>query len=85
MSDNILSSVDQKRQRFIKVAERRVNVILTSLDNLGKCSNKRNYEYGDDEVKEIFREIDRKVKEVRILFQGTGSKKKVFKLSGKLR
>ncbi len=75
-----LKDISVKRQRFIKIAERRVNRILDSLDNLGKCSNKRNYDYTEDEVKNIFREIERKLKETRLQFQGEARSKGKFKL-----
>ena len=69
-----------RRERFIKIVERRVNSILDGLDNLGKCSNRRNYEYTDDEVRKIFREIERKVKETKLQFQGGMRNKGKFKL-----
>ena len=71
---------DIKRQRFIKIAERRVNRILSNLDSLAKCSNKRNYEYSEEEARKIFREIERKVKETRAQFQGEVRSKGAFKL-----
>ena len=72
--------ISAKRQRFIRIAERRVNSILDGLDNLGKCSNRRNYEYTDNEVRRIFREIGRKVKEVQLQFQGDVKRNRRFKL-----
>jgi len=71
---------DVKKNRFKKIAESRVNKILTNLDSLGKCSNTRNYEYTDVEVRKIFREIERKVKEVKIQFQGESRRKGRFRL-----
>ena len=69
-----------KRERFVRVVESRVNKILYNLDNLGKCANKRNYEYSEDEVKKIFRGIERKTREVKIQFQSSGGNKNKFKL-----
>lgn len=69
-----------KRERFIRVVEGRVNKILSNLDNLGKCSNKRNYEYSEDEVRKIFREIEHKVRETHLQFQGGTKSKGKFKL-----
>ncbi|MBN2075949.1 MAG: hypothetical protein JW762_10405 [Dehalococcoidales bacterium] len=69
-----------KRERFLRIAESRVNKVLDSLDNLAKCSNPRNYEYSDDEVRKIFREIERKVREVKLQFQGTTGNKQKFRL-----
>ena len=71
---------DVKRNRFKKIAESRVNKILANLDSLGKCSNTRNYEYTDVEVRRIFREIERKVKEVKIQFQGKAGNQQRFRL-----
>lgn len=71
---------DVKRERFTRIAESRVNRILTNLDSLGKCSNTRNYEYTDEEVRKIFREIDRKVKEVKTQFHGETGNQQRFRL-----
>jgi hypothetical protein len=69
-----------KRDRFVRIAERRVNKIIDNLDLLGKCANKRNYEYSEEEVRKIFREIQRKVKETRLQFQNGARNKGKFKL-----
>ena len=73
-------TVDVKRERFLRIAERRVNKILDSLDNLGKCSDRRNYNYTEEEVRKIFREIDRKVRETKHQFNGNSGKEKRFRL-----
>ena len=83
MSDNqIQVAVNNriKRERFIRIAESRVNRILDNLDTLGKCSNIRNYEYTEQEVNKIFREIDRKVKETKLKFQVNGESRQRFRL-----
>lgn len=69
-----------KRERFIRIVESRVNKVLSGLDNLSKCSNKRNYEYTEGDVRKIFREIERKVRETRLEFQGGTRSKGKFKL-----
>jgi hypothetical protein len=71
---------DIKRKRFIRIVESRVNKIFYNLDNLSKCSNKRNYEYSEEDVRRIFREIERKVKETRLQFQDGARNKGKFKL-----
>lgn len=70
---------ETNRERFIRIVERRVNIILKDLDSLGKCSNKRNYEYSDTDVKKIFGEIDKKCRETRALFGGQTNSRQ-FKL-----
>ena len=69
-----------KRNRFIRIIERRVDKALDDLDNIGKCSNRRNYEYNEDDVKKIFGAFEKKIKEIKQLFQSTDQKKKRFKL-----
>ncbi|MCK9400664.1 MAG: hypothetical protein M0Q51_11820 [Bacteroidales bacterium] len=70
----------EKRIRFVKIAEKRVNYVLKYLDSLGNCANRRNYEYSDKDVKKIFFELDKKLKEIKNKFEGGESDKSVFKL-----
>ena len=37
--------MNQKRERFIKIAENRTNKIISTLKLLGNCANKSNYDY----------------------------------------
>ena len=83
MSDSEVNNSEKKainHDRFIRIAERRVNQILDSLDNLGKCSNSKNYDYSDIEVRKIFREIDSKVREIKLRFKDQNISKRRFKL-----
>ena len=59
------------RDRFVRMAERRVNRIMDALDKLGDCSNQRNYDYSNTDIKKIFEKIEKKLKETRLKFQGT--------------
>jgi len=79
--DQSHTAKNAKRERFVRIAERRVNRILESLDSLGNCSNRRNYEYSEQDVKKIFNEVEKKIREVKLLFQGSSQDKKAFKLS----
>ncbi len=81
MSEKKNNETDTKRERFIRVAEKRVNNILDNLDMLGKCANKRNYGYSDQDVKKIFKEIDKKIREVKFLFEGIEENRKKFKIA----
>lgn len=78
--ENSAPKDDLKRKRFMKIAERRVNKVLDDLERLGKCSNKRNYEYTDEEVRRVFREIERKLRETRSLFQDGETRRGRFRL-----
>lgn len=61
-----MSSV--KRNRFEKVASNRVQKIIDFIGLLGNCANKNNYEYTDKDVELMFKEINRVLKETRILY-----------------
>jgi len=71
----------ERRERFVRIVEKRVNNIFQYLDSLGNCSNKRNYEYTEDDVKKIFNEIDKKVKETKGKFENKSSRKSNFRLN----
>lgn len=73
-------NIDAKRQRFVKIVERRVTKVLDDLDSLGKCSNKKNYRYDDDDFRKIFSAIDKKVKDIKILYKNNETSNNKFKL-----
>ena len=61
-------STEQKVERFYRVAERRTNNVLKALKLLGQCSNTRVYEYTDDDVQRMFREIERELRNAKQSF-----------------
>lgn len=69
-----------KRERFVKIAENRTNKILSMIKLLGNCSNKNNYTYTDDDVKQIFSAIDQELRITKSKFQEVQIDKKEFKL-----
>lgn len=71
---------DSKRARFVKIAENRTNKILDMLRLLANCSNKSNYEYDEDDVKQIFTAIEKEVKTTKNAFLGIESKEERFAL-----
>jgi len=72
--------MNQKKERFIKIAENRTNKILSTLKLLGNCSNKSNYDYTEEEVKKIFSAIETELKLTKQKFSKTNFKKKEFTL-----
>ncbi len=73
-----MTSQNDKRERFKRLAVYRTNEVLKKLRVLGNCANRSAYEYTQDEVDKIFLEIERMVKETRAKFHF--SKSKAFKL-----
>ena len=69
MKDIHKNNKEIRRDRFVRIVERRVNNILDSFDSLGKCANRRNYEYSDEDVERIFGAIQKKMKETKSLYR----------------
>ena len=68
MKDNI------RRERFTKVASNRVQKIIDYLNLLQNCSNRRNYEYDEEDVNHMFEEISKALKEAKAVFANELSK-----------
>lgn len=75
-----MDNIDEKRERFVKIAENRTNKIISMIKLLGNCSNKNNYSYTEDDVKQIFSAIDSELKNAKLRFQEAENNKKEFKL-----
>jgi hypothetical protein len=58
-----------KTEAFRRIAERRTERVLRSLRLLGQCSNRRSYEYNDEQINKIFREIRSAVRHAEQSFQ----------------
>ena len=80
MSDNNQKN-ETKRDKFVRLAEQRVNNILEQFRKLGNLSNTKNYEYNEEDVKKMFSEINKALKKTKMLFNENGTvKEKRFKL-----
>lgn len=67
-----------KRERFKRLGEYRTNEVLKKLKVLGNCSNRSAYEYTEEEIRKIFLEIEKTIKETKSKFHFNKHKK--FKL-----
>jgi isopropylmalate/homocitrate/citramalate synthase len=70
-----MTSQYEKRNRFEKVAQKRVQFILDKLELLSNCSNKSNYDYSEEDVKKMFSAIKERMKQVEARFQDELSKR----------
>lgn len=69
-----------KRDRFVSLAEKRVNKAIKDIRLIGNLSNKNNYEYEDAEAQAIFRVLEQEVKASRSRFDQSSRKDQLFKL-----
>lgn len=67
-----------KRERFETIASNRVQRILTSLDSLSRCSNTRNYEYSEEDVRKMEKAIKEKLSETLNSFAISLNKEQVM-------
>lgn len=57
------------RENFVRLAEARTKRLLKDLDLLGNLSNRSNYSYSEDDIKIIFRAINKKMQETETRFK----------------
>lgn len=71
--------MENKNQKFIRLAESRVDKAFKALDLIGNLTNRYSYEYSESEGKQIIKALHQKVKDIEVKFsQGLTNKK--FKL-----
>lgn len=71
--------MENKKQKFKRIAELRTSKIIESLISLSKLSNKNNYDYSEDEIRQIFKAIDQQLNATKLTFKNQ-DKNKIFKL-----
>jgi len=69
-----------RKEKFIELAEKRVNKLLGNLNLISNLSNQRNYEYTEQQVGKIMRVIEGEVSKVKSIFNQNVKKTKKFKL-----
>lgn len=69
------------RQKFVQLAEARVNKTLKDIQLIGNLSNRSNYDYTDEDVERIFKALSQEVAACKKRFElskrkngGTGFK-----------
>ena len=70
-----------KREKFIELAEARVNRAIKDIRLIGNLANRSAYTYGEEDVRKIFRAIQKEMEAARTRFTGdTGGRDSEFKL-----
>ncbi len=81
LDSNTMSKKNQilKKERFKKVASKRVQKILDNFESLSKCSNRNNYDYTDEDVNKMLKTIKEQVRNLELCFSDrTKNKTKTF-------
>ncbi len=62
------SAKETKRDRFVRLANKRVNAAIKAIRLVGNLSNRGNYEYTNEDAAAIARALERELKELRRRF-----------------
>ena len=65
---NFVKMIETPEQKFKRVAQYRVNKILSSLKTLGNCSNKRHYIYTNENIDKIFSILQKQLNTTKAQF-----------------
>ena len=71
--------MENKKEKFKRLANYRTNEILKKLKVLGNCSNRSAYEYTEEDINKIFSVIEKRAREIKAKFHFPKNKKE-FKL-----
>ena len=66
-----------KHERFCRVVEKRMAVLIDNIEKLGHCSSRVSYDYTQEEVQKSIDELDYQLKHLKESFSG----KRAFSLS----
>ena len=66
--------MSEKREKFVSLAEKRVNRAIKDIRLISNLSNKNNYAYTDKDVGKIIAALEQEIKTLKLKFS-TGDKK----------
>jgi len=74
--------MQKSREKFVELAEKRVNRTIKDIRLIGNLSNRSNYKYEEIDVRAIFTALERELKQARERFQShlSDSAEKPFQL-----
>lgn len=78
--EGLVAVADQKRQKFIKLAEGRTQAALSAIRKIGNLSNRRAYSYSESDIKKIVKVLRDAVAETERKFGSSSDLANRFKL-----
>ena len=77
----VMKANNEKREKFVKLAEGRTQAALGAIRKIGNLSNRRSYDFDDADVRKIVRALKEAIGEVERKFDPAGAPgQKTFKL-----
>lgn len=65
---------EEKREKFIRLAEARVSKAMQAIRVVGNLSNRSNYDFTDDDIKKITRALNAEIDAMQARFKNADSK-----------
>jgi hypothetical protein len=65
---------EEKREKFVRLAEARVSKAMQAIRVIGNLSNKSNYDFSDEDIKKISRALNAEVDAMQARFKNADSK-----------
>ncbi len=70
----------EKREKFVELAEKRVNNTLKQIQLVGNLANKKAYDYNEDQINKIFSALKNELRVAENKFKNELNKKNKFEL-----
>ncbi|MER8817195.1 hypothetical protein [Mesorhizobium sp. M0965] len=72
-----------KRRKFVELVENRVNRAIKDIRLIGNLANRSAYEYSEEDVRKIFRALQKELEAAKSRFTGdSGGRDSDFRLEG---
>lgn len=65
---------EEKREKFVRLAETRVSKAMQAIRVVGNLSNRSNYEFSDEDIKKISRALNAEIEAMQARFKNADSK-----------
>ncbi len=69
-----MENISDKRRKFAELGTNRVNKAINDIRLIGNLSNKANYDYNDDDVRQIIKALREAINEAENRFKKSQSK-----------
>lgn len=66
--------MEKTRQKFVELAEKRVNRAIKDVRLIGNLSNRSAYEYTDEDIRKMFKALQKEIESAKGRFAEGGSK-----------
>lgn len=63
---------EERRAKFVRLANKRVNRAIKAIQLVGNLSNRSNYDYTEDDVGKIFSALNAEMKATKKRFESAG-------------